>query len=157
MLRAVAGLLAASSRSGDVATRYGGEEFAILLPDTDADGAKVVAERCRSAIERAGWMLRAMTASFGAATVVPPRETDESTAHILVAAADAALYRSKAAGRNRVTHTDGLDVSSAALPGFPRGVLVVQDDGNPDPEVDQNFKVVDWREIEKVLAAAATE
>ena len=53
---------------------------------------------------------------------------------------------------DRVTHTDGLDVSSAALPGFPRGILVVQDDGNPDPEVDQNFKVVDWREIEKVLA-----
>lgn len=54
-----------------------------------------------------------------------------------------------------VTHTDGLDVSSAPLPGFPAGVLVVQDDGNPQPEMDQNFKIVDWREVEKALAAVA--
>jgi 3-phytase len=51
-----------------------------------------------------------------------------------------------------VTHTDGLDVSPVPLPGFPAGILVVQDDGNPVSEMDQNFKIVDWREIEKVLA-----
>ncbi len=56
-----------------------------------------------------------------------------------------------------VTHTDGLDVSSAPLPGFPAGVLVVQDDGNPVSEVDQNFKIVDWREIEKALAGGKAE
>lgn len=50
-----------------------------------------------------------------------------------------------------VTHTDGLDVSSAPLPGYPRGIVVVQDDANPDPEVDQNFKVVDWAVIETAL------
>ena len=49
--------------------------------------------------------------------------------------------------------TDGLDASSAPLPGFPAGVLVVQDDANPIAEIDQNFKIVDWREIERVLAA----
>lgn len=54
-----------------------------------------------------------------------------------------------------VSHTDGLDVSSAALPGFPKGILVVQDDANPVSEVDQNFKIVDWREVEKALAAGA--
>lgn len=54
-----------------------------------------------------------------------------------------------------VSHTDGLDVVSAALPGFPKGVLVVQDDANPKPEVDQNFKIVDWREVEKALAATS--
>lgn len=53
-----------------------------------------------------------------------------------------------------VTHTDGLDVSAAALPGFPSGMLVVQDDGNPVSEIDQNFKIVDWREVETALAAA---
>ncbi|MBK8837798.1 MAG: phytase [Hyphomonadaceae bacterium] len=47
--------------------------------------------------------------------------------------------------------TDGLDASSAALPGFPAGILVVQDDANPISEVDQNFKIVDWREVEKAL------
>jgi len=50
-----------------------------------------------------------------------------------------------------VSHTDGLDASSAALPGFPRGVLIVQDDANPVPEVDQNFKVVDWQAVEAAL------
>lgn len=53
-----------------------------------------------------------------------------------------------------VSHTDGLDVSSAPLPGLPAGVLVVQDDANPVSEQDQNFKIVDWREVEKALAAA---
>jgi len=52
-----------------------------------------------------------------------------------------------------VSHTDGLDVSSAPLPGLPAGVLVVQDDANPISEIDQNFKIVDWREVEKALAA----
>ncbi|MFT3723563.1 MAG: phytase [Hyphomonadaceae bacterium] len=52
--------------------------------------------------------------------------------------------------------TDGLDASSAAFPEFPAGILVVQDDANPVAEVDQNFKIVDWREIEKALAAAKT-
>ena len=55
-----------------------------------------------------------------------------------------------------VSHTDGLDVNSSPLPGFPKGILVVQDDANPTSEVDQNFKIVDWREVEKALAAAAT-
>ncbi len=50
-----------------------------------------------------------------------------------------------------VSHTDGLDVNSTPLPGFPRGVLIVQDDGNPKSGVDQNFKVVDWREVENAL------
>ena len=50
-----------------------------------------------------------------------------------------------------VTHTDGLDVNSAPLPGYPRGILIVQDDANPTSEVDQNFKVVDWAVIEVEL------
>ncbi len=50
-----------------------------------------------------------------------------------------------------VTHTDGLDVNSAPLPGFPKGILVVQDDGNPASGVDQNFKLVDWSLIEAAL------
>ena len=50
-----------------------------------------------------------------------------------------------------VTHTDGLDVSSAPLPGYPNGLLIVQDDGNPRSGVDQNFKVIDWRRVEAAL------
>jgi 3-phytase len=51
------------------------------------------------------------------------------------------------------SHTDGLDVMSSPLPGFPKGVLVVQDDANPTREADQNFKIVDWREVEAALVA----
>jgi len=43
-----------------------------------------------------------------------------------------------------VTHTDGLDVVSQPLPGYPSGLMVAQDDGNPASGIDQNFKLVDW-------------
>jgi len=51
-----------------------------------------------------------------------------------------------------VTHTDGLEATSRPLPDYPRGVLIVQDDGNPRKGIDQNFKLVDWREVERVLS-----
>lgn len=54
-------------------------------------------------------------------------------------------------GIDAVTHTDGLDVTSAALPGFPSGLLVVQDDANPVDKFDQNFKLVNWQGIESAL------
>jgi 3-phytase len=50
-----------------------------------------------------------------------------------------------------VSHTDGLDVVSAALPGYPRGLLVVQDDTNGGLSRGQNFKLVDWATIETAL------
>ncbi|HEX6986177.1 MAG TPA: GGDEF domain-containing protein, partial [Planctomycetaceae bacterium] len=106
VLRAFAALLRRASRSGDLPARFGGEEFAVLLPDADAREASAAAERLRGAIEGAAWPLRPVTASFGVATVFPPSQPDESVADVLIAAADAALYRSKAAGRNRVTHAD---------------------------------------------------
>ena len=56
-----------------------------------------------------------------------------------------------ALGIDEVTHTDGLDIYAGRLPGFPRGVLVVQDDGNPKSGQDQNFKVVNWADIEADL------
>jgi 3-phytase len=56
-----------------------------------------------------------------------------------------------ARGIDKVTHTDGLDVYSGALPGYPRGMLMVQDDGNPATGQDQNFKTVDWADVEAAL------
>lgn len=50
-----------------------------------------------------------------------------------------------------VSHTDGLDVVADPLPGFPNGLLVVQDDANPKSEVDQNFKLVDWTNVQAAL------
>jgi diguanylate cyclase (GGDEF)-like protein/PAS domain S-box-containing protein len=117
----IAQLLQANARETDMVARSGGEEFVIVLPNTDHDGAMALAERFRSAIESAIWDLRPVTASFGVATWLPPLHSEgqdhTSTHHdsdglALVSAADKALYESKARGRNRVTHADELIFTS---------------------------------------------
>lgn len=62
-----------------------------------------------------------------------------------------------ALGIDGVSHTDGLDVFSGALPGFPRGVLIVQDDANPRKGENQNFKLVSWADVEAALALPVLE
>lgn len=99
VLRAVARLLARSIRDTDVAVRYGGEEFAVILPNTDTAGAEQMGERLRDAIASSVWTERPITISVGAATAT----THMVTAETLVDQADRALYRSKQGGRNRVT------------------------------------------------------
>jgi diguanylate cyclase (GGDEF)-like protein len=105
-LRRVGGVLnEALKRGGDLAARYGGEEFAIVLPSTDSDGAAAFAERVRAQVEGLGIAHErsaagVVTISVGAATAVPD---DSASPEVLVAAADRALYRSKSAGRNRVS------------------------------------------------------
>jgi 3-phytase len=55
-------------------------------------------------------------------------------------------------GVDGVSETDGLAVSASALPGYPRGILVVQDGRNRMPDAPQNFKIIDWRAVEAVLS-----
>jgi diguanylate cyclase (GGDEF)-like protein len=89
-------------RAVDLAGRFGGEEFAVILPATDLDGAMVVAERLRARvaeIEVDGPGSRRITASFGVAAV-PEVGADDVVG--LIRAADEALYRAKAEGRDRV-------------------------------------------------------
>jgi len=103
VLRNVARVLRASIRETDVAARYGGEEFAVILPETDHEGAQELAERLRRAVEETecivkdGLILR-VTVSVGVATM--PR--DAANRDQLVERSDAALFRAKAEGRNRV-------------------------------------------------------
>jgi 3-phytase len=59
-----------------------------------------------------------------------------------------------AAGIDGVSETDGLDVTSAALPGYPDGLLVLQDGRNRLPDAPQDFKLVDWRAVAAVLGLA---
>ena len=99
ILRLVGRTLSRAMRETDFATRYGGEEFAILLPDTDREGAQHLAERLRHTIESAKWPDREITASVGVASY----GERASTAEQLIDQADRALYRSKEQGRNRVT------------------------------------------------------
>ena len=67
------------------------------------------------------------------------------------------IVENQALGIDAVTHTDGLDVFSGPLPGFPRGVVITQDDGNPKSGQDQNFKVASWADIEVALGLPALE
>jgi len=89
----------ASVRDGDLCFRYGGDEFALLLPRTDAESARQIAERVRLAISALGSDGgRGVTASVGIGDA--PR--DAQTAEELVRATDAALYRAKRLGGDRV-------------------------------------------------------
>lgn len=110
-LRRIARVLdAVVHRSADLVARYGGEEFVCILPETDLDGAAVVAEKIRSsiaelAIPHAGSTVTGyVTASFGVCSMLC---NVEKSALNLLARADEQLYAAKKAGRNRVM-TDGV-------------------------------------------------
>jgi diguanylate cyclase (GGDEF)-like protein len=105
----------AALRETDTAYRFGGEEFCVLLRETDAEAAAIVAERIRSGIEIrfAGNLGSAMvTASLGVAAI-PGDAVDAKT---LIAAADQALYAAKASGRNRVVRAVALVPPQAIIP-----------------------------------------
>ena len=97
-------ILKALIRSEDVACRYGGDEFVLILPDSTAELAAERADHMRITIGREEMiyqrrLLRPMTLSFGIASF----PSDGKTSHELLRAADTALYRAKADGRNRVS------------------------------------------------------
>ncbi len=98
VLRQMAALLTRTVREGDVVARPGGEEFAVILPQTDARRALTLAERLRRTINAAPWPLRALTASFGVATYTHAASGPDQ----MVAEADAAMYHSKENGRDQV-------------------------------------------------------
>jgi diguanylate cyclase (GGDEF)-like protein len=97
-LKEVARLLIKHSRDFTVVTRYGGDEFAVLLVNTTKAGAFTYAERIRVLLSQHGFGHGTTTASFGVASI----PEDATTAKELIAAADQALYEAKRQGRNRV-------------------------------------------------------
>jgi diguanylate cyclase (GGDEF)-like protein/PAS domain S-box-containing protein len=99
VLKAVVGLISERARTTDLVCRFGGEEFAMLLPTTSAEGALVLAESLRSLIEHARWERRGVTVSVGIATL---HGTVAKGVEKLVDRADGALYAAKKAGRNCV-------------------------------------------------------
>jgi diguanylate cyclase (GGDEF)-like protein len=102
LIATLANLLRTEMRLSDTLVRYGGDEFVVLLPDTEPIGARFLAERLRSAIAAAQltWQKQRIpiTVTIGAASL--PADAADGTS--LVARADAALYVGKRAGRNRV-------------------------------------------------------
>jgi diguanylate cyclase (GGDEF)-like protein len=115
LLKAVAGVFAGEAkRSSDMAARLGGEEFGVLLPDTDIKGALDIAEKIRRGVEAlriptadGNNEMTAATVSIGAVSVIPSEGDDVKA---FLEKADENLYRAKDTGKNRIysgTETDG--------------------------------------------------
>jgi diguanylate cyclase (GGDEF)-like protein/excisionase family DNA binding protein len=105
-LARIARIIEANSRRSDLAARYGGEEFVLVLVDTDAEGARTVAEALRAEVEGASTRRgRPLTLSIGIATA----PDDASARDEILDKADWAMYSAKRAGRNQVlAFADGL-------------------------------------------------
>jgi diguanylate cyclase (GGDEF)-like protein len=114
VLRGIAALAQNQARETDIVARYGGEEMAVILPETDAQGAHAIAERIRKAAAAGTHATEQgniqVTVSIGLATWPGPGDSAEQ----LLEAADRALYRAKEGGRNRVA------AANPASPGASR-------------------------------------
>lgn len=118
VLRSIAGLIRENCRDHDVCGRYGGEEFAVILPGTGFDGACALAERFRRAVEEVrGPTDETITVSIGAATLQAGQNMND-----LVHCADQALYHAKEAGRKKSAHIE--DIPGRSRAGKARPVVV---------------------------------
>ena len=102
-------MMTISIRPGDLAARYGGDEFCFILPDTDLCGAKIIAESMRQTINSLAIshpnasVVEKVTLSFGVATIQPQKDQNiEALMRVLIETADQGLYWAKKHGRNQV-------------------------------------------------------
>lgn len=109
LLKLIADHLKAAIRPNDFAARFGGEEFVLLLPGSDAAQAHVVAERIRAQLQGLEQACCPVSASFGIATIA----LQGADPRAFLEQADAAMYVSKRCGRNQVTHWDDISADTA--------------------------------------------
>ncbi len=102
VLRRVADIIRASVRPGDTAARYGGEEYAIVMPETPGPEAFEIAEHIRARVASEAFPGRRITLSIGVAEF----PSDADLPHAVIAAADKALYEAKREGRNRTVEAN---------------------------------------------------
>lgn len=109
MLIDFAQTLRTAVRDVDTVGRWGGEEFALLMPGTTLDEARQAAERMRLAVANRPTQMGGMTCSYTASFGVAALSANDKSIDDLLAAADGALYRAKEHGRNRVEVRDDND------------------------------------------------
>ncbi len=103
-------IMSENSRNYDIVARFGGEEFAIILPNTDKTGALRHAEKIRREFEQATWQHREIRVSIGIETFTETSQNEDTKKLVtkIISHADKALYASKENGRNRSTHYSDL-------------------------------------------------
>ncbi len=118
VLRQIGQTIVTKVRGNDIVGRFGGEEFAILVPDADMQTLHVVAERVRESIEslkfECGSENVSVTVSIGAALIGPFTET-RGVRELAITTADAAMYQAKKEGRNRVVLISGDEVPGCTV------------------------------------------
>jgi diguanylate cyclase (GGDEF)-like protein len=100
-LRNIGDVIRSELRETDLGARWGGDEFAVLAPSTSKEAALALAERIRAWIPRRG-VARRLSGSVGVATIDPNTDRELADAAALMRVADAAMYKAKRQGRNRV-------------------------------------------------------
>jgi two-component system cell cycle response regulator len=107
VLRDLARILISQTRATDTAARFGGEEFIVLLPETDLEGGATFAERVRKAVEAKAFLSNGLTISVTISIGVSAIQDGQVTEEEAIGQADKALYRAKTEGRNRVCVHEG--------------------------------------------------
>jgi diguanylate cyclase (GGDEF)-like protein len=105
MLRQLSVAVKSKLRREDIFARIGGEEFAVILPEIDIDGAKKTGEKLRSIVERSELKFEQTVIPCTISVGVAELRTDDAGAAVLYARSDEALYAAKKTGRNRVVVT----------------------------------------------------
>ena len=102
-IQSVASIIENNLRSSDIISRYGGDEFIVLMPETDIQNAKEAAEKIRVAIQNSSFDIAGKPVTSTVSIGIAGYPVDSNNSEVLLDCADKALYESKRSGRNRAT------------------------------------------------------
>jgi diguanylate cyclase (GGDEF)-like protein len=129
VLRGVGEVIRLGGRKIDTAARYGGDEFVVLLPETDPSGAYVLAEKIRQGVAELRVDIGGTTIKPSVSIGVVSYPDDGRTSDELMITADASMYRSKRSGKNRVTGVPVMGVETVGRP--PEDAVATESEAAP--------------------------